>query len=103
RPVTAAALAFALLGAAPLPTIYTAPAGSRAAGAPNPARPYNVILPNGRIVAPVGRSVVVGMNALGVAVTPDGKYAVVSNDDEREESAQSSIVPQARGGYSLAV
>lgn len=103
RPLIAAALALALLGAAPLPTVYTAPAGSRLAGAPNPARPYNVILPNGRIVAPVGRSVVVGMNALGVAVTPDGRYAIVSNDDEREESAQSSIVPQARGGYSLAV
>lgn len=103
RPLTAAALTLALLGAAPLPTVYTAPAGSRVAGAPNPARPYNVILPNGRIVAPVGRSVVVGMNALGVAVTPDGRYAIVSNDDEREESAQSTIVPQARGGYSLAV
>lgn len=73
------------------------------AGAPNPARPYNVVLPNGRIVSPTGKSVVVGMNALGVAVTPDGKYAIVSNDDEREEAAQSRIVPQARGGYSLTV
>lgn len=91
------------MGAAPLPTVYTAPAGSRAAGAPNPARPYNVILPNGRIVSPIGKSVVVGMNALGVAVTPDGKYAIVSNDDEREEDALSHIVPQARGGYTLTV
>lgn len=100
---TAAALAFALLGAAPLPTVYTAPAGSRVAGAPNPGNPYNVILPNGRIVAPIGSNVVVGMNALGVAVTPDGRYAIVSNDDEREEDAVSRIVPQARGGYTLAV
>jgi YVTN family beta-propeller protein len=103
RGLTSAALALALLGAAPLPTVYTAPAGSRTAGAPNPARPYNVILPNGRIVSPVGKSVVVGMNALGVALSPDGKYAIVSNDDERDPGAQSSIVPQAHGGYSLAV
>jgi DNA-binding beta-propeller fold protein YncE len=96
-------MALVLLGATPLPTVYTAPAGSRAAGAPNPARPYNVILPNGRILSPVGSSVVVGMNALGVAVTPDGKYAIVSNDDEREELVQSHLVPQARGGYTLTV
>ena len=103
RGLTAAALACALIGAAPLPTIYTAPAGSRPAGAPNPANPYSVILPNGRIVSPVGKSVVVGMNALGVTVTPDGKYAIVSNDDEREDEAVSRIVPDVRGGYTLTV
>lgn len=103
RGITAAVLALALTGAAPLPTVYTAPAGSRPAGAPNAARPYDVILPNGRIVSPVGKSVVVGMNALGVATTPDGKYAIVTNDDEREDAAVSRIVPQARGGYTLAV
>lgn len=96
-------MTLALLGAAPAPTVYTAPAGSRAAGAPDPARPYNVILPNGRIVSPVGRSVVVGMNALGVALSPDGKYAVVTNDDEREEQSVSRLVPSVHGGYSLAV
>jgi len=103
RLVTAAALIFALCGAAPLPLVYTAPAGSRVAGAPNPARPYDVILPNGRIVAPVGKSVVVGMNSLGVALSPDGKYAIVSNDDERENTAQSRIVPGVSGGYALTV
>ncbi len=91
------------MGAAPLPTVYTAPAGSRIAGAPNPAQPYNVILPNGRIVAPVGSSVAVGMNALGITVTPDGNYAILSNDDEREPDALSRIVPGVRGGYSLTV
>jgi len=83
--------------------VYSAPAGSRIAGAPNPANPYNFILPNGRIVAPIGKSVVVGMNALGVTVTPDGKYAVVSNDDEREDVAVSGIVAGVRGGYTLTV
>lgn len=101
--ITAAALAFALIGAAPLPTVYTAPAGSRPAGAPRAARPYDVILPNGRVVSPVGKSVVVGMNALGVTLTPDGKYAIVSNDDERERSAISRIVPGVEGGYTLTV
>ncbi len=91
------------MAAAPPPTIYMAPAGSRIAGAPDPSRPYNVILPNGRIVSPVGKSVVVGMNALGVALSPDGKYAIVTNDDEREAESVSHIVPEVRGGYSLTV
>jgi YVTN family beta-propeller protein len=103
RGITAAALIFALCGAAPLPLMYTAPAGSRVAGAPNPARPYDVVLPNGRIVAPVGKSVVIGMDALGVALSPNGKFAIVSNDDEREDGAQSRIVPGVAGGYTLAV
>lgn len=80
-----------------------APAGSRVAGAPNPGNPYNVILPNGRIVSPVGKSVVVGMNALGVTLSPDGKFAIISNDDEREAGAVSRIVRSVRGGYSLTV
>ncbi len=103
RGIYAAVLAVALAGAAPLPTVYNAPAGSRAAGASDPAVPYDIILPNGRIVAPVGKSVVVGMNALGVALSPDGKYAIVSNDDEREADSVSRITPLARGGFSLAV
>ena len=104
RLLIAAGLACALLGAAaPDSTIYSAPAASRPAGAPNAAHPYDAILPNGRIVAPVGKNVVVGMNALGVALSPDGRYAIVSNDDERQRDARSSISPMARGGYTLAV
>jgi DNA-binding beta-propeller fold protein YncE len=83
-------------------TLYSAPAGNRIAGAANPNNPYNVILPNGRSVAPVGRSVVVGMNALGVVLSPDGKYAIVTNDDERESTAISRYT-QVHGGYSLTV
>jgi DNA-binding beta-propeller fold protein YncE len=103
RRIAAAAFAVALLGVAPLPTMYTSPAGSRPAGAPDAAVPYDVVLPNGRIVAPVGKSVVVGMNALGVALTPNGKFAIVSNNDERESQSLSRINPLARGGYSLTV
>ena len=83
-------------------TVYSSPAGDRVAGAPNPNNPYNVILPNGRTVSPIGKSVVVGMNALGVALSPDGKYAIVTNDDEREGAATSRYSP-VHGGYSLTV
>jgi YVTN family beta-propeller protein len=103
RGILAAALACLLFGAAPIPTQYSAPAGARAAGAPDPGRPYDVILPNGRIVAPTGKSVVVGINALGVALSPNGKYAIVSNDDEDDHPAVSSLEPNVRGGYTLAV
>ncbi|HZZ65525.1 MAG TPA: bifunctional YncE family protein/alkaline phosphatase family protein [Candidatus Baltobacteraceae bacterium] len=99
----AAFAALALAGAAPLPTVYTVPAGTRPAGPPNPANPYSTVLPNGRIVSPVGASVVVGMNALGLTLSPSGRYAIVSNDDEREAQAISRINPAARGGFSLAV
>jgi YVTN family beta-propeller protein len=78
--VLAAALAVALTGAAPLPTVYTAPAGFRNAGAPHADNPYDAILPDGRIVAPTGASVRVnGRDALGVVLSPDGRYAIVTS------------------------
>jgi DNA-binding beta-propeller fold protein YncE len=104
RKFFAAALAAVLLGAAPAgPLAFSAPAGDRPAGSPDPAHPFNVILPNGRIVAPVGASVVVGMNALGVALSPDGRFAIVSNDSERQEGAHPSMDQRIEGAYSLAV
>ena len=103
RGFCAVTLWVALAAAAPLPTIYSAPAGSRVAGTPDSAVPYDIVLPNGRIVAPVGKSVVVGMNSLGVTLSPDGRYAIVTNDDEREAQVVSRISPKARGGFSLAV
>ncbi|HET7814550.1 MAG TPA: beta-propeller fold lactonase family protein, partial [Candidatus Baltobacteraceae bacterium] len=103
RKVIAAVLTASLLGAAPLPTTYSDPAGSRPAGAPNPANPYSTVLPNGRIVAPVGKSVVTGMNSLSVTLAPGGRYAIVGNDDERETGAVSRVQPKAHGGFSLAV
>jgi YVTN family beta-propeller protein len=92
-----------LLGAAPAPiTTFSAPAGDRPAGAPG-ASPFNRILPSGRIIAPVGKSVPVGMNALGVALSPDGRYAVISNDDERESGARNALDSRVVGGFSLTV
>jgi len=95
-------LCIALLGASPPPGFFAAPAGDRAAG-PLGASPFNRIIPSGRIIVPAGVSVPVGMNSLGVAITPDGRYAIVTNDDEREDAAVNALDARVRGGYSLAV
>ncbi|MDQ2866123.1 MAG: bifunctional YncE family protein/alkaline phosphatase family protein [Candidatus Eremiobacteraeota bacterium] len=105
-PLTAA-LAAVLLGAAPrpsTPTVYSAPAGSRAAGASR-SLPTDAILPDGRIAAPRGQATFVGTNPLGVAVSADGRWAIVSNDEQDDSSP--SALPASAGaivpGYSLAV
>ncbi|MBZ5664113.1 MAG: hypothetical protein LAO30_05865 [Acidobacteriia bacterium] len=64
---------------------------------------YAGVLPNGKKVTPAGLSIQIGMNPLGVAVTPDGQYAVTSNDDEREGGFVSYQSPTNVGGYSLTV
>ena len=64
---------------------------------------YHGVLPNGRIVKPSGTSAQVGMNPLGIALTPDGKFAIVSNDDERNGKLTSLQNTKNRGGYSLTV
>jgi YVTN family beta-propeller protein len=64
---------------------------------------FSGVLPNGRLVKPAGTSVQVGTNPLGLALTPDGKYLVTSNDDEREKDFPSYQSAQNKGGYSLSV
>jgi len=81
---------------------YGSPAGSLPAQTGH-GGPFDAVLPSGRFVTPSGTSVVTGMNALGVALTPDGRYAIVSNDDERDASVRSTIDPDITGGYALAV
>ncbi|MBV8369057.1 MAG: hypothetical protein JO036_09070 [Candidatus Eremiobacteraeota bacterium] len=81
---------------------YAAPAGNIPAGHFR-GGVYDAVLPSGRIVTPLGESVVTGMNALGVALTPDGRFAIVSNDDEREGMVHSLVDSGATGGFSLAV
>jgi DNA-binding beta-propeller fold protein YncE len=104
-----AALALALVApviAAPLhlpvEVRYGAPAGTLPVEH-LPGRAFDAVLPSGRIVTPSGTSVVTGMNALGAALTPDGRYAIVSNDDERDGSVRSMIDPAVTGGYALTV
>src|SRR5450755_949932 len=64
---------------------------------------YAGVLPNGKKVTPAGLSIQIGMNPLGVAVTPDGQFAVTSNDDEREGGYASYQSTTNTGGYSLTV
>lgn len=81
---------------------YAAPAGNIPAGHLRGAT-YDAVLPSGRIVTPIGTSILTGMNALGLALSPDGKFAIVSNDDERQGAVHSLIDSGATGGFSLAV
>lgn len=97
------AMAVALAIPAQAATIgYGTPAGSLPAGHLH-GETFRAVLPSGRITRPIGTSVVTGMNALGVALTPDGRFAIVSNDDERESLVHSLLDPQTQGGFSLAV
>ena len=43
------------------------------------------------------------MNPLGIVVTSDGKFAIVSNDDERDGTLVSLQDGTNLGGYSLSV
>jgi len=80
---------------------FSAPAKFAPAG-PLGTNDYHAVLPSGRLVKPVGISVVVGMNPLGVALSVDGRYAIVTNDDERESSATNGLDTRVVGGYTLA-
>jgi DNA-binding beta-propeller fold protein YncE len=83
--------------------VFEAPARLEPAGPYSLGDPYGQVLPSGRLLHPIGRSVVVGMNALGVTLTPDGRFAIVSNDDERQAKTVSALDGVTTGGYSLAV
>jgi DNA-binding beta-propeller fold protein YncE len=83
--------------------VFEAPAGDRPAGPTSLGDTFGGILPSGRFLHPAGTSVVVGMNALGVTLSPDGRYAIVSNDDERQAKTVSALDGLTTGGYSLAV
>ena len=101
RVLLTCALFAATLGAsASNPTVFAAPAQERQAGV---TTGFSAVLPSGRIISPAGKSVVVGMNSLGVALTPDGKFAIVTNDDERQLTAHNKLDPRITGGFSLAV
>lgn len=64
---------------------------------------YTGVLPNGRKVTPAGTSIQIGMNPLGVALTPDGKFLITTNDDEREGGFLSYQSTVNLGGYSISV
>ena len=79
-------------------------AGAELFAGPNKFGSYFAgVSPNGRKLTPAGTVVQTGMNPLGIALTPDGKYLVTSNDDEREGGYQSFQNSKNVGGYSLNV
>ena len=79
-------------------TEFSSPAGVRPAGA-NPVRPVDAVLADGRTAAPTGDAIFVGTHPLGVALSPDGHYAIVANADQRTNlpAPSSDLV----SGYSL--
>ncbi len=81
---------------------FMAPAGSVPAGHLHGAT-YDAVLPSGRIVTPLGTSAVTGVHALGLALAPGGRFAVVTNDDARDGRARSAVDPLVSGGFSLSV
>ncbi|HEY6327183.1 MAG TPA: alkaline phosphatase family protein [Candidatus Cybelea sp.] len=82
--------------------MYSAPAGVRPTGADR-IHPTSAILPNGRIAAPVGESLFVGANPLGLALSPDGRYAIVSNGGNGSATMTLASGGMLVRGYSLAV
>ncbi len=92
------------MGASGRPTpliIYSAPAGTRPAGADR-VQPTDAILPNGRIAAPAGKSLFVGTNPLGLALSPDGRFAILSNGGASNWKP-ATMPPGLSAGHSLAV
>ncbi len=87
---------------------YGAPVETGAAG-PDSATSFNATLPNGRRITPAGVSVQVGENPQNTVVTPDGKFLIVSNNDERNggalntaySGAQQNGAGKTPGGYVL--
>lgn len=55
--------------------------------------PTDAILPNGRIAAPAGTSVFVGTGTFGMALSPEGRYAILSNAGSAL-AGSASAVPQ---------
>ncbi|MGA2393607.1 MAG: alkaline phosphatase family protein [Candidatus Lustribacter sp.] len=96
------ALAVLPLGARSATVTYAPPAGDLPAGRYH-GLTYDAVLPSGRLVTPAGTSIVTGMDSLGVVLSPDGRYAITSNDDENEAGVRSALDPDAGGGYSLTV
>jgi DNA-binding beta-propeller fold protein YncE len=101
------AVAIALLACAPVRAgsavvDFTAPAGALPTGHLRGAT-YDAVLPSGRIVTPVGTSVVTGTNALGVALSPDGRFAVVVDAGGPSTHARSALEARVVDGDALTV
>lgn len=65
---------------APDPWIISAPAGERFAVIDKTGE---TVLPNGRIITPVGKSIIVAPHPFGLTLSPDGKTVVTANSGIR--------------------
>jgi DNA-binding beta-propeller fold protein YncE len=83
-------------------TVYSAPAGTRPTEV-SAQRNTAGILPDGRITAPVGKTIFVGTNPQGVALSPDDRFAIVSNDDSDANVRPHPGTGGLVSGYSLTV
>ena len=79
-------------------------AGAELFAGPNKFGSYFAgVIPNGRMVKPAGTTVQVGMNPLGSVLTPDRKFLITTNDDERDGGFSSYQSSANLGGYSISV
>jgi DNA-binding beta-propeller fold protein YncE len=87
---------------------YRAPSRTGIVGPDSPSS-FDATLPSGRRVTPAGDSTMLGELPLGSALTPDGRYLVVSDDDERDTRAKPTPFSTAKGsdrvdgGYRITV
>lgn len=74
---------------------------------PDSATSFNATLPSGRRVTPAGVSTQVGENPQNTVVTPDGKFLIVTNNDERGVGTLNKGLTSVKGagtvpgGYTL--
>ncbi len=81
---------------------YAPPAGTLPTGHLH-GLTYSAVLPSGRLVTPAGTSTLTGVGARGLALTPDGRFAIVGNDDDGPGNARTPIDAEASDGPSLAI
>lgn len=55
---------------------------------PNQGKPYTATLPNGWSLSPAGKQIPVGDLPLNIAISPDMKYAAVTNNGQSTQSIQ---------------
>lgn len=97
----AAAVAVFIGAGRPTPlTVYSSPSGDRVAGQ-SPQRPTAAILPDGRITAPLGQTIFIGTNPQGVALSPDGNFAIVADAESAPDVAPLAQTSNLTAGYAL--
>ncbi len=69
---------------------------------PDAVDSFNATLPSGRRITPAGVSTYVGENPQNTVVTPDGKFVITTNDDERGVGGSNKDYSNATGHGAVA-